>query len=68
METGTVNASNGRFTFPTRLPEGAPYDVTIRQQPLLDRCEVRRGSGTIRDRNVDNVEIRCDRDDDDDDD
>jgi hypothetical protein len=61
-------ASNGRFTFPTRVPEGASYNVTIRQQPFLDRCEVRRGSGTIRDRNVDNVEIRCDRDDDDDDD
>ncbi len=60
--------SNGRFTFPTRLPEGASYNVTIRRQPLLDRCEVRRGSGTVRDRNVDNVEIRCDRDDDDDDD
>jgi hypothetical protein len=53
--------SNGRFTFPTRLPEGASYNVTIRQQPLLDRCEVRRGSGTVRDRNIDNVEIRCDR-------
>jgi hypothetical protein len=60
--------SSGRFTFPTRLPEGSPYNVTIRQQPLFDRCEVRKGSGTIRDRNVDNVEIRCDRDDDDDDD
>jgi hypothetical protein len=60
--------SNGRFTFPTRLPEGASYNVTIRRQPLLDRCEVRKGSGTMRDRNVDNVEIRCDRGDDDDDD
>jgi hypothetical protein len=60
--------SNGRYTFPTRLPSGASYDVTIKQQPLLDRCEVRRGSGTIRDRNVDDVEVRCDRDDDDDDD
>ena len=53
--------SNGRFTFPTRLPEGASYNVTILQQPLLDRCEVRNGSGTVRDRNIDNVEVRCDR-------
>ncbi|HET9445531.1 MAG TPA: hypothetical protein VFO35_04685 [Steroidobacteraceae bacterium] len=60
--------SNGRFTFPTRLPEGSSYNVTIRQQPFLDTCEVRKGSGTVRNRNVDNVEIRCDRDDDDDDD
>ena len=56
--------SNSRFTFPTRLPSGASYNVTIRQQPLFDRCEVRHGSGTIRDKNIDNVEIRCDRDDD----
>jgi hypothetical protein len=59
--------SNGRYTFPTRLPSGAGYNVTIKTQPLLDRCEVRRGSGTIRDRNVDDVEVRCDRSDDDDD-
>jgi hypothetical protein len=56
-------AADGRFTFSTRLPIGAPYDVTISRQPLFDECEVRHGSGTIRDKNVDNVEIRCDRDD-----
>jgi hypothetical protein len=61
-------AGNGRFTFPTRLPSGASYDVTIRRQPLFDRCEVRDGSGTVRDRDVDDVEVRCDRDGDDDDD
>lgn len=54
-------AAEGRFTFPTRLPSGATYNVTIRQQPLLARCEVRRGSGTLRDRNIDDVEVRCDR-------
>jgi hypothetical protein len=54
-------AAEGRFTFPTRLPSGATYNVTIRQQPLLARCEVRRGSGTIRDKNIDDVEVRCDR-------
>lgn len=59
-------ASDGRFTFPTRLAQGSSYNVTIRRQPLLDFCEVRKGSGTVRNRNVDDVEIRCDRDDDDD--
>lgn len=53
--------ADGRFTFPTRLPGGASYNVTISRQPLLDRCEVRQGSGTIRDRDIDNVEVRCDR-------
>ena len=55
-------AANGPFTFATRLPIGAQYNVTIRQQPLFDRCEVRHGSGTIRDEDIGNVEVRCDRD------
>jgi trimeric autotransporter adhesin len=55
-------AADGPFTFPTRLPSGASYTVTIRQQPLLDQCEVRHGSGTIRDRDIDDVDVRCDRD------
>jgi hypothetical protein len=53
--------AEGRFTFPTRLPGGASYNVTISQQPLFARCEVRHGSGTIRDQDIDNVEVRCDR-------
>jgi hypothetical protein len=53
--------ADGRFTFPTRLPGGAYYNVTIARQPLLDHCEVRKGSGTIHDRDVDDVEVRCDR-------
>jgi hypothetical protein len=53
--------AEGRFTFPTRLPMGAAYNVTISQQPLFARCEVRHGSGTIRDKDIDNVEVRCDR-------
>lgn len=52
--------SEGRFTFPTRLPEGASYNVTILRQPLFGDCEVRHGSGTIRDKNIDDVEVRCD--------
>lgn len=56
----TIGAE-GPFTFPTRLPAGSSYNVTISRQPLLGRCEVRRGSGTILDRNVDDIEVRCDR-------
>ena len=54
-------AAEGRFTFPTQLPSGASYNVTIRQQPLFASCEVRHGSGTIEDKNIDDVEVRCDR-------
>jgi hypothetical protein len=52
--------AEGRFTFPTRLPSGTPYSVTIARQPLFGECEVRHGSGTIRDEDVDDVEVRCD--------
>ena len=45
----------------TRLPDGTPYSVTILRQPVFAECEVRHGSGTIRDRDVDDVEVRCDR-------
>ena len=53
-------AAEGPFTFPTRLPAGSPYTVTIRQQPLFGRCEVRHSSGTIRDKDIRDVEVRCD--------
>jgi trimeric autotransporter adhesin len=53
--------AEGRFTFPTRLPSDASYNVTVSQQPLFARCEVRHGSGTIRDKNIDDVQVRCDR-------
>jgi len=53
--------AEGRFTFPTRLPGGASYNVTISRQPLFTSCEVRHGSGTIHDKNIDDVEVRCDR-------
>lgn len=63
-------ASNGRFTFPTPLPTGAPYNVTVARQPTdpEQRCEVRDGSGRVRDEDVDDVKVRCKGDDDDDDD
>jgi hypothetical protein len=35
--------------------------VTILRQPLLGECEVRHGSGTIHNDDVDDVEVRCDR-------
>ena len=62
-------ASNGRFTFPTTLPTGSPYNVTIARQPEQPRqnCRVRDGVGTVRDRDVNDIRVRCDDDDDDDD-
>jgi hypothetical protein len=59
-------ASNGRFTFPTTLPAGSPYNVTVARQPTNpdQNCRVRDGAGTVRSRDVNDVRIRCDDDDD----
>lgn len=63
-------ASNGRYWFVTTLSTGAAYNVTVAQQPRDPRqtCTVRNGSGIVRDKNVGNIDVRCERDDDDDDD
>jgi environmental stress-induced protein Ves len=62
-------ASNGRFEFPTPLPSGSPYNVTVDRQPRRPRqsCDVNNGSGTVGNEDVRDVEIECDDDDDDDD-
>lgn len=53
--------ANGGFTFPTRLPSGSRYDVTVRTQPREPRqaCSVANGSGTIANANVADVKITC---------
>jgi hypothetical protein len=63
-------ASNGRFTFPTTLPTGSPYNVSVARQPSDPRqnCEVRDGVGVVGGRDVNDIRVRCDEDDDDDDD
>lgn len=57
-------ASNGRFTFPTPLARGTPYNVTVAGQPRgpQQRCDVEHGSGSIDDSNVRDVRVRCDDD------
>lgn len=39
--------SDGTFSFPTELQDGADYDVTIAFQPDNQTCTVSDGSGTI---------------------
>jgi hypothetical protein len=66
QNNGTDNlgiAGNGEFTFPTTVLSGAPYNVTIAQQPIFGRvCEVNNGSGVIGDSDVRNVQVVCDGD------
>ena len=51
--------SNGPFTFPTALPDGSSYDVTVLSQPEGVNCLVLNGSGTINGANVTNVLVDC---------
>jgi len=54
-------ASDGNFTFPTELPDGSNYDVTVAMQPMSPNqtCSVANGSGTISSANVSDVQVQC---------
>ncbi|WP_158287327.1 S8 family serine peptidase [Dokdonella fugitiva] len=52
-------ATNGAFTFPTGLANGAAYAVTVGTQPSGQTCSVANGSGTISGANVTNVTVTC---------
>jgi trimeric autotransporter adhesin len=54
-------SSAGRFTFPTPLPTGVRYDVTIAAQPRdpMQTCSVQNGSGVVREDNVESIVVEC---------
>jgi hypothetical protein len=53
--------SGGAFVFPTALPPGAHYDVTVRSQPTgpIQSCQVTNGSGTANGADVLDVQVAC---------
>ncbi|HZJ55839.1 MAG TPA: hypothetical protein VFD38_16980 [Myxococcaceae bacterium] len=51
--------SAGPFTFPTTLPTGSPYAVTVSSQPAGQSCSVSDGSGTVGTANVTGVSVAC---------
>jgi len=57
----SITASNGPFTMPKALQDGATYDLQITQQPSnpLQVCTVTRGSGTIHNANVTDIAVDC---------
>ncbi|WP_028387723.1 DUF1566 domain-containing protein [Legionella fairfieldensis] len=57
-DTLTVN-SNGAFTFPTPIAQGATYNVTILTQPATQTCTVTSGSGTAGGSNITTVQVQC---------
>ncbi len=50
--------NNGAFNFPRAVPANAAYAVTVRTQPVGQRCSVSQGSGNASG-NVATVEVRC---------
>lgn len=46
-DTVRPGANTTSFQFPTRLPDGTAYDVTVPQQPTGLTCGVHNGSGTV---------------------
>jgi sugar lactone lactonase YvrE len=57
----TVGA-DGSFTFLTKVPDGSPYNVTVRIQPTSQTCSVNSGSGFIPSSKVDTVRVVCSKD------
>ena len=51
--------SSGPFTFPTLVPGGSAYAVTLVTQPNGQRCTVTGGSGTVGTANVTSVVVAC---------
>jgi len=61
INNGSDNLSvqqNGSFVFPTKVAEGAPYQVVITRQPPGQSCSVSKGSGTVS-TNVLDIQVFC---------
>ena len=54
-------STNGTFTFPTALPNGHAYSVTVSgtSGATVTTCTLTNGSGTISGANVTNVAVQC---------
>ncbi len=51
--------ADGTFIFSTKVPNGAPYKVTVKTQPDGQSCFVDNGEGVISGANVTNVSVNC---------
>lgn len=60
-DTITVPAGAASFTFPTRLPSGAAYSVSIASQPprFTQACALSSAAGIVGNGNVQDVAISC---------
>ena len=57
-------AANGSFTFPTSLPDGSSFSVTVSAQPNnpAQICVVANGSGTVTGSDVTDIAVTCSTD------
>ncbi|HSI04153.1 MAG TPA: hypothetical protein VLC93_06745, partial [Myxococcota bacterium] len=53
---------DGDFVFPTRLRNGAAFDVTIATQPATQTCVITGGEGTVVRGNVTSIAVNCGND------
>jgi hypothetical protein len=53
--------TDGGFAFPTLIPSGSAFKVTVATQPSApaQACSLQNDSGTVGDRDVDNIVITC---------
>lgn len=53
--------ASGTFTFPTKLAEGASYDVSVKTQPSAptQTCTIAAGSGTVGKGDVTAITVNC---------
>jgi hypothetical protein len=56
-------SANGEFTFPTFMPKGAKYDVSVTHQPgsPAQVCTVTNGSGVVTTTNITNIAVACEQ-------
>ena len=52
-------SSSGPFTFATKLPTGAAYNVTVKTNPSGQTCSITNGTGTVGTANVTSITLTC---------
>jgi uncharacterized repeat protein (TIGR03803 family) len=55
----TVVSANGTFRFPTSVPNGTAYAVTVLTQPTGQSCAVTSGSGVVSGADVTGIQVSC---------
>ncbi|MEX1020497.1 MAG: hypothetical protein WDZ49_12615, partial [Litorilinea sp.] len=51
--------NTGTFQFPTPLPNGTSYTITVQAQPAGQTCTLTNSNGTLADEDIDNVGVTC---------